>query len=174
MIVVALFLAASCGKKKEDAAAPPATQDPNPPAIDCATLVTAADLEAACGAKLEVTAKHESGAFTCMIDASTQTEQILFYLTSERTPDQAERTMKGKMEVGAKQPNFTTRPVEGVGDHAMMSQYDVGETASRYTIAMQKGRFVFVAQGSVLKTSPKPCSVEQTTALLKAIAGRIP
>jgi hypothetical protein len=174
--------AAEAVKPPEDKPPAPAPEPPPsaPPApamqVDCATLVTADDVAAACGgSKVEVSASSSSIKLPQTVCALKLTD------VGKKFPV-AQVQLLGFADVAAAEgwvkldKTADAKDVAGVGDVAWSRvKENAALKSTDYGVGVRKGRAVLklsMTQSSLVKKVP--CTIDQAAALAKLIAPRIP
>lgn len=189
-------LAVACGKQQEEPARtdrpaapappsepapPPARRPPAPPAapppaIDCATLVTPADVARACGgAKVEIAASTMEGKTpltTCTRTLTAPGKRFPIghvQLSVHANGNAAESFMK-------LEKSEESTPLADIGERGWATQHEVPDLkTTMFTVVAQQGRFTLAVKSDRNSLNPKPpCTLEQMTALLKIAIARLP
>ncbi|MBA3391395.1 MAG: hypothetical protein H0T89_02070 [Deltaproteobacteria bacterium] len=197
LITVGFALLMACGNKQEDAAksAPPAvpqgesapamkpsqparapaTVKTPPPPIDCATLVTAAEVEQVCGKPYEIVPTAMEGTSPLMhCNRAIRDPGKKFPLAHVQLHvfDDA-AAAKGYTKIDS---NDAQQSIEGLGDRAVSSvREDDKLKDTRYAVGVLKGRWYLKLHSTKSSLVPEPpCTIDQLVALAKLATPRLP
>jgi hypothetical protein len=145
------------------------------PKLDCNTILTAEDIQKACGAKVEVHAGKQEGSgplFTCQRTISEVGKRFpiaYWFVRVGKTP--ADVAGIAKLE---KLPE--AKPIAGLGDEAWSSEHE--ETKLKitdYDVNVRKGLFLFKVSAHKDSLNKKPpCTLDQMAELAKVATNRLP
>jgi hypothetical protein len=157
---------------------PPAAKPAEPeavPKLDCNTIITADDIQKACGAKVEIHAGKQEGSgdmFTCqrtISEAGKKFPIAYWFVRAGRGP--ADVAGIAKLE---KLPE--AKAIAGLGDEAWTSEHEEKKLkVVDYDVNVRKGRFLLKVSAHKDSLNKKPpCTLEQMVELAKIGTSRLP
>lgn len=200
-LLFCVVLAAGCSKKSETKNEPVAAKqgpetpapekppearppeakpvEPTPaadaPKLDCNTIITADDIQKACGTKVDIHAGKQEGSdplYACqrtISEAGKRFPIAYWFVRAGKTPADVEGLAKLEKLPEAK-------PIAGIGDEAWSSEHEEKKLkATDYDVNVRKGLFLFKVSATKSSLNQKPpCTLDQMTELAKVAASRLP
>lgn len=145
------------------------------PTIDCNTIITAADIEKACGTKVEIHAGKQEGSgdmFTCQRTISEPGKKFpiayWFVRAAKRPADVAGIVKLEKL------PEAKT--IEGLGEEAWSSEHEEQKLKTvDYDVNVRKGHFLLKVSSTKGSLNKKPpCTLDQMVEVAKIGTSRLP